>query len=123
LNDVTARDLQSKDRQWTRSKGFDTFAPFGPCIDTEIDAGHATLETRVNGELKQFTNTKELIFSVPEVVSFISHVMTLLPGDVIATGTPEGIGPLFPGDMVEVEIQGIGILKNYVVNDSTGDLR
>ena len=115
FNDVTARDLQSKDKQWTRAKGFDTFAPIGPCIETELDPGHLDLETRLNGEIKQRTNTSDLIFSVPELVSFISHVMTLFPGDVIATGTTSGIGPMKPGDIVEIQIESIGTLRNYVV--------
>jgi len=115
FNDVTARDLQSKDKQWTRAKGFDTFAPIGPCIETELDPGHLDLETRLNGELKQQTNTSDLIFSVPELVSFISHVMTLFPGDVIATGTTSGIGPMKPGDIIEIRIESIGTLRNYVV--------
>ncbi len=115
FNDVTARDLQSKDPQWNRSKSFDTFAPIGPWIETDLDPANLTLETRLNGELKQQATTSDLIFSVPELVSFISHVMTLLPGDVIATGTPSGIGPMKPGDTVEVSIEAIGTLKNYVV--------
>ncbi len=114
LNDVTARDLQAVDKQWTRAKGFDTFAPIGPCIETELDPSDLALETRLNGEIKQKTRTSELLFPVPELVSFISHVMTLLPGDVIATGTTSGIGPMQPGDIVEVEIEGIGTLRNYV---------
>jgi len=114
LNDVTARDLQSRDKQWTRAKSFDTFAPIGPCIETELDPSHLALETRLNGALKQKTNTRDLIFPVPELVSFISHVMTLLPGDVIATGTPSGIGPMQPGDTIEVTIEKIGTLRNYV---------
>jgi 2-keto-4-pentenoate hydratase/2-oxohepta-3-ene-1,7-dioic acid hydratase in catechol pathway len=114
LNDVTARDLQAVDKQWTRAKGFDTFAPIGPYIVTELDPSDLALETRLNGEVKQKTRTSELIFPVPELVSFISHVMTLLPGDVIATGTTSGIGPMQPGDIVEVEIEGIGTLRNYV---------
>ncbi len=116
FNDVTARDLQSKDKQWTRAKGFDTFAPIGPCIETELDPADAPLETRLNGELKQKTNTNDLIFAVPELVSFISHVMTLLPGDVIATGTASGIGPMQPGDTVEITIEPIGTLRNHVVS-------
>jgi 2-keto-4-pentenoate hydratase/2-oxohepta-3-ene-1,7-dioic acid hydratase in catechol pathway len=115
LNDVTARDLQSRDKQWTRAKSFDTFAPVGPCIETELDPHHLSLETYLNGELRQQTNTSDLIFSVPELVSFISHVMTLLPGDIIATGTTSGIGPMQPGDTVEVKIEQIGTLRNYVV--------
>jgi 2-keto-4-pentenoate hydratase/2-oxohepta-3-ene-1,7-dioic acid hydratase in catechol pathway len=115
VNDVTARDLQAKDKQWTRSKGFDTFCPIGPCIETELDPSYLTLETILNGEVRQQTRTSQLIFPVATLVSFISHVMTLLPGDVIATGTPRGIGPMQPGDIVEVKIEGIGTLRNYVV--------
>lgn len=115
FNDVTARDLQSLDGQWTRAKGFDTFAAFGPWIETEIDPSATSVETYLNGELKQKGNTSDLIYSVPDVVSFISHVMTLLPGDVIATGTPSGIGPMKPGDTVEVKIAPIGTLRNYVM--------
>ncbi|MDO8567626.1 MAG: fumarylacetoacetate hydrolase family protein [Dehalococcoidales bacterium] len=114
FNDVTARDLQSKDKQWTRAKGFDTFAAIGPCIETELDPDNVEMETRLNGELKQQASTRELNFPIAELVSFISHVMTLLPGDVIATGTPSGIGPMQPGDTVEVIIKPIGILRNHV---------
>ena len=115
FNDVTARDLQQKDGQWTRSKSFDTFSSIGPCIETELNPGNINLEAYLNGELKQRGNTSDLIFSVPKLVSFISHVMTLLPGDVIATGTPSGIGPMYPGDVVEIKLEGIGTLRNYVV--------
>lgn len=115
FNDITARDLQYKDKQWTRAKGFDTFAAIGPCLETELDPGNVFVETYLNGELKQRANTNDLIFSVPELVSFISHIMTLLPGDVIATGTPSGIGPMKPGDTVEVRIEPIGTLRNYIV--------
>jgi 2-keto-4-pentenoate hydratase/2-oxohepta-3-ene-1,7-dioic acid hydratase in catechol pathway len=115
LNDVTARDLQADDKQWTRAKSFDTFAPIGPWIETELDPSKLLLETCLNGELKQKVRTSDLIFSVPQLLSFISHVMTLLPGDVIATGTPEGIGPMLPGDTVEVRIEGIGTLRNRLV--------
>lgn len=114
VNDVTARDIQARDKQWTRSKGFDTFCPIGPCIQTELDPRNLTLETRLNGKRKQHTSTAQLVFPVDELVSFISHVMTLLPGDVIATGTASGIGPMQPGDTVEVEIEGIGTLRNFV---------
>jgi len=117
LNDVTARDHQRSDVQWARAKGFDTFAPIGPCIETELDLGSAIVETYLNGYLKQRGNTSDLLFSVPEQISFISHVMTLLPGDVIATGTPSGIGPMQPGDVIEIRIEGIGTLRNYVVKD------
>ena len=115
FNDVTARDLQRPDGQWTRAKGFDTFAPFGPCIETDIDPTNVPIETYLNGQLKQKSNTTELIFPVKEVISFISRVMTLLPGDVIATGTPGGIGPMNPGDTIEIKIAPIGVLRNYVV--------
>ncbi|HNX09783.1 MAG TPA: fumarylacetoacetate hydrolase family protein [Methanothrix sp.] len=114
FNDVTARDLQRKDGQWTRAKSFDTFAPFGPWIG-KIDPSDADIKTRVNGKLVQDSNTSDLIFSVPRLVQFISAVMTLEPGDVIATGTPPGVGQLQKGDLVEVEIEGIGVLKNSVV--------
>jgi 2-keto-4-pentenoate hydratase/2-oxohepta-3-ene-1,7-dioic acid hydratase in catechol pathway len=115
FNDVTARDLQKLDGQWTRGKGFDTFAPFGPCIETEIDPANIPIETYLNGELKQKSNTTELIFPVNEIISFISRVMTLLPGDIIATGTPGGIGPMNPGDIIEIKIAPIGVLRNCVV--------
>jgi 2-keto-4-pentenoate hydratase/2-oxohepta-3-ene-1,7-dioic acid hydratase in catechol pathway len=114
LNDVTARDLQKKDGQFTRSKSFDTFCPVGPCIETELDPSTAIIETRLNGQLRQQTSTADFIFPVYRLVSFISQVMTLMPGDVIATGTPSGIGPMQPGDEVEVRIRGIGSLKNSV---------
>ncbi len=115
FNDVTARDIQARDKQWTRSKSFDTFAPIGPCIETELDPTNLSLETRLNGEIRQKTSTADLIFPVFELVSFISEVMTLLPGDVIATGTPSGVGPMQPGDIIEVTIEKIGTLRNYVV--------
>jgi 2-keto-4-pentenoate hydratase/2-oxohepta-3-ene-1,7-dioic acid hydratase in catechol pathway len=114
LNDVTARDLQIKDGQWTRAKGFDTFCPIGPWIETEVDPGDLTIELYLNHERKQKSTTDNLIFDVYKLVSFISGVMTLLPGDVIATGTPSGIGPLTAGDEVEVRIQGVGSLVNRV---------
>jgi len=113
FNDVTARDLQRKDVQWTRAKSFDTFAPFGPWI-AKIDPANAAIQTRVNGIVKQKSNTSDLIFGVPRLVEFISRVMALEPGDLIATGTPPGVGPLQKGDVVEVEIEGIGILRNSV---------
>jgi 2-keto-4-pentenoate hydratase/2-oxohepta-3-ene-1,7-dioic acid hydratase in catechol pathway len=114
FNDVTARDLQRKDGQWTRAKSFDTFAPFGPWIG-KIDPSNADIETRINGNVVQKSNTSDLIFDVPQLVQFISAVMTLEPGDVIATGTPPGVGQVQKGDAVEVEIEGIGVLKNFVV--------
>jgi 2-keto-4-pentenoate hydratase/2-oxohepta-3-ene-1,7-dioic acid hydratase in catechol pathway len=116
VNDVTARDLQKKDGQFTRAKGFDTFAPLGPWIETEIAApDNLTVEAYVNGERRQHGNTRDMVFGVRRLISFISQVMTLLPGDVIATGTPEGIGPMRPGDVVEVKLEGIGALRNRVV--------
>ena len=114
FNDVTARDLQGKDKQFTRSKGFDTFAPMGPWIETELDPCNLKVESYLNGELKQSGTTVDLVFSVFYVVSFISKVMTLLPGDVIATGTPAGIGPMKVGDTIEIVVEGIGTLKNEV---------
>ena len=114
FNDVTARDLQKRDTQWTRAKSFDTFAPFGPWITT-IDPSRVDIQTRVNGSTVQKSNTQDLIFGVPKLIEFISGIMTLEPGDVIATGTPPGVGELHRGDVVEVEIEGIGILKNSVV--------
>jgi 2-keto-4-pentenoate hydratase/2-oxohepta-3-ene-1,7-dioic acid hydratase in catechol pathway len=117
FNDVTARDLQRKDGQWTRAKGFDTFAPIGPWIETELDSSNLTIETYLNGDLKQKASTADLIFPVPVVVAFVSSVMTLLPGDVIATGTPSGVGPMQPGDTVDIKIQGIGTLSNTVVKE------
>jgi 2-keto-4-pentenoate hydratase/2-oxohepta-3-ene-1,7-dioic acid hydratase in catechol pathway len=118
VNDVTARDLQKSDGQWTRSKGFDTFAPIGPCIETELDDSSVDIETYLNDRLVQKGNTRDLVFGVPELVSFVSHVMTLLPGDIIATGTPAGVGPMQPGDTLEIKIKGLGSLRNYVVRQS-----
>jgi len=116
-NDVTARDLQRLDGQWTRSKSFDTFCPLGPQVVSDIDTAHLRIVTRVNGMIKQDSNTGNMIFNVFELVSFISSIMTLLPDDVIITGTPPGVGPLEVGDEVEVEIEGIGVLKNRVVKE------
>ena len=118
FNDVTARDLQYKDRQWTRAKSFDTFAAIGPCIETELDPGNVVLETYLNGLRKQHCSTADLIYSVPELINFTSHVMSLVPGDIIATGTPSGIGPMNPGDTIEIKIESIGTLRNYVVSNS-----
>lgn len=115
INDITARDLQAKDIQFTRGKGFNTFAPIGPFIETELDPSNTKISTYLNNERKQHSNTKNLIFGVPKLVSFISSVMTLLPGDIISTGTPSGISPMKPGDVVEVKVEGIGTLKNQVV--------
>ncbi len=114
VNDVTARDWQKSDSQWSRAKGSDTFAPIGPCIETELDPGNVLVETYLNGELKQRSNTSDLVFGVPELVSYISQVITLLTGDVIATGTPSGISSMQRGDTVEIKIENIGTLRNYV---------
>jgi len=113
-NDVTARDLQRLDGQWTRAKSFDTFCPLGPRVASDIDPTTLEIMTRVNGEVKQRSTTANMVFDVYDLVSFISGIMTLLPGDVIITGTPPGVGSLLPGDTVEVEIEGIGILTNTV---------
>jgi len=116
-NDITARDLQERDGQWTRSKGFDTFCPLGPWIETDFDPSDVLIKCSVNEQLKQMASTRDLIFSVPEIVAFVSSVMTLDPGDVLLTGTPSGVSPLFPGDQVTVEIEGIGTLTNPVRKD------
>lgn len=118
VNDVTARDLQKKDGQWTRGKGFDTFCPVGPLVTDEIDPWVGVgLETRVNGEVRQQGNTRDFIFALDVVIRYISQVMTLVPGDLIATGTPSGVGPLSAGDVVEVSAAGVGGLKNSVVDE------
>ena len=114
-NDITARDLQRMDGQWTRSKSFDTFCPLGPRIAKNIDPMNLAIATRVNGITKQKSNTNQMIFNVFQLVSFISGIMTLMPGDIIITGTPSGVGELQTGDTVEVEIEKIGILKNTVM--------
>jgi 2-keto-4-pentenoate hydratase/2-oxohepta-3-ene-1,7-dioic acid hydratase in catechol pathway len=113
-NDVTARDLQRKDGQFTRAKGFDSFCPLGPWIETELDTADLQVRTYVNGDLKQDGSTADMVFKVPELIEYVSSIMTLLPGDVILTGTPEGVGPLEVGDEVEVSISGIGNLTNKV---------
>src|ERR1700722_13217573 len=117
LNDVTARDLQKLDVQFTRAKGFDTFCPFGPLLETHLDPAGVTVETFVNGVRKQSGHTSQLIFPLDVIIRFIAQVMTLEPGDVIATGTPAGVSPLAPGDVVEVSVGGIGTLRNPVVAD------
>jgi 2-keto-4-pentenoate hydratase/2-oxohepta-3-ene-1,7-dioic acid hydratase in catechol pathway len=114
-NDVSDRDLQKKDGQWVRAKGFDTYCPLGPWIETELDVSDVPVRSRVNGELRQDQTTASMIWSPSALIAFISGVMTLEPGDVILTGTPEGVGPLLPGDVVDVEIGGIGVLSNPVV--------
>jgi len=115
FNDVTARNLQAKDGQWTRAKSFDTFAPIGPWIETELSPENLRLRTYLNGQIKQDFRTSEFIFCISHLLEFISRIMTLLPGDVIATGTAKNVGPMCPGDEVVVEIEGIGKLKNRVV--------
>lgn len=118
-NDVTARDLQKKDGQWTRAKGFDTFCPVGPFVSNEVDPGAGlTVETRVNGELRQHGSTGDFIFSIPELLSYITAAITLEPGDLLLTGTPAGVGPLTAGDRVEVSIAGLGVLSNIFVAEA-----
>jgi 2-keto-4-pentenoate hydratase/2-oxohepta-3-ene-1,7-dioic acid hydratase in catechol pathway len=114
LNDVTARDLQRKDVQFTRGKSFDTFCPVGPYISTGLDPSDLKVETRVNGEVRQSGRTSAMAFPVPHIIRYISHAMTLEPGDLIATGTPAGVGPLLDGDVCEVEVEGVGVLRNIV---------
>ncbi|KAF5435875.1 2-keto-4-pentenoate hydratase/2-oxohepta-3-ene-1,7-dioic acid hydratase [Candidatus Methanophagaceae archaeon] len=114
LNDVTARDIQKRDGQWTRAKSFDSFCPIGPRIVADVDPNNLKIQSFLNGELRQDSNTANFIFTVEELVSFISHVMTLMPGDIIATGTPGGIGAMARGDTIEIRIEGIGTLRNYV---------
>lgn len=116
FNDVTARDLQERDGQFTRAKSFDTFAAFGPCVVTDIDPSQLKVKTFLNGKLRQSGNTKNLIFSVPHCIRFVSQIMTLNPGDIITTGTPSGVGPMIPGDRVDVQIMGIGTLSNVVMS-------
>ncbi|HET9269098.1 MAG TPA: fumarylacetoacetate hydrolase family protein [Vicinamibacterales bacterium] len=115
VNDVSARVLQAKDVQYTRAKGFDTFAPIGPCIAVGLDGKDLQVRAYVNGGLRQESRTRELIFTIPELVEFVSGVMTLLPGDIISTGTPSGVGPIVPGDQVTVHVEGVGALTNPVV--------
>jgi 2-keto-4-pentenoate hydratase/2-oxohepta-3-ene-1,7-dioic acid hydratase in catechol pathway len=120
LNDVTARDLQNKDGQWTRAKGFDTFCPVGPLVTDEINpwAGAGIgIETRVNGEVRQQGNTRDFIFSLGVVIRYITQAMTLVPGDLIATGTPKGVGPVVAGDKIEISVEGVGTLRNPVVDE------
>ena len=117
FNDVTARDIQQEDGQWTRAKSFDTFAPFGPFVvrAESVDISNAYIRSRVNGQLRQDSSVNNMIFDIPALIEFISHIMTLEKGDVIATGTPAGVGQLYPGDTVEIEIEGVGTLENEVV--------
>lgn len=119
-NDVTARDLQRRDNQWTRAKGFDTFCPLGPWIDTEFNPTDAMVTCHVNGEMRQMASTHDMVFQPPQLIAFVSSFMTLEPGDVIMTGTPAGVGLLLPGDTVEVKIEGLGSLSNPVAAEPTG---
>jgi len=116
LNDVSARDYQALDKQWTRAKSFDTFCPLGPVMETEFDVTNETIETRLNGVRKQYAPFTAMLFPIDVIIPWISRVMTLLPGDVIATGTPAGVGPMKAGDVVEIEVPGIGTLRNSTVN-------
>jgi 2-keto-4-pentenoate hydratase/2-oxohepta-3-ene-1,7-dioic acid hydratase in catechol pathway len=115
LNDVTARELQAKDVQYTRAKGFDTFSPIGPCIAVGVDPSNLSIEGWVNGDKRQSSNTNQLIFPVPELIEFVSRFCTLEPGDIITTGTPSGVGPLTPGDRVMVKLEGVGALSNMCI--------
>ena len=117
-NDVTARDLQFRDEQWTRSKCFDTFCPFGPWIDTEFDPTDALITCQVNGEMRQMASTRDMVFNVFQLLAFASSVMTLLPGDILLTGTPSGVSPIQSGDLVEITIEGLGTLRNPVRADT-----
>jgi 2-keto-4-pentenoate hydratase/2-oxohepta-3-ene-1,7-dioic acid hydratase in catechol pathway len=116
LNDVSARDYQALDKQWTRAKSFDTFCPLGPILETEFDVARGTIETLLNGARKQYAPLTAMLFPIDVIIPWVSRVMTLLPGDVIATGTPAGVGPMMAGDVVEVVILGIGTLRNPCVN-------
>ena len=119
VNDVTARDLQNKDGQWTRAKGFDTFCPVGPIVTDEIDPWKGVgVETRVNGAVRQSGNTRDFIFTLDAIIRHIAQAMTLYPGDLIPSGTPAGVGPVQAGDVMEVSVQGVGTLKNSVVDEA-----
>ncbi len=117
-NDVTARDLQHQDDQWTRAKGFDTFAPLGPWIETEFNPADAMITCHVNGDMRQMASTRDMVFSVRQLIAFASSIMTLEPGDILFTGTPAGVSPLQPGDTLETAIEGIGSLVNTVANET-----
>ncbi|MCZ7554356.1 MAG: 2-hydroxyhepta-2,4-diene-1,7-dioate isomerase [Anaerolineae bacterium UTCFX2] len=118
-NDVTARDLQRKDEQWTRAKGFDTFCPIGPWIETDFDPADSLITCHVNGEMRQMSSTRDMIFNVRQLIAYVSSVMTLEPGDLIMTGTPAGVGPLLDGDLVEATVEGLGTLRNPVVKEGS----
>jgi 2-keto-4-pentenoate hydratase/2-oxohepta-3-ene-1,7-dioic acid hydratase in catechol pathway len=118
-NDVTARDLQRRDGQWTRAKGFDTFCSFGPWIETDFDPADALVTCHVNGEMRQMASTQDMVFDVSQLITFASSVMTLEPGDLLFTGTPAGVGPLRPGDTVEVKIDRLGTLRNLVAAEGS----
>jgi 2-keto-4-pentenoate hydratase/2-oxohepta-3-ene-1,7-dioic acid hydratase in catechol pathway len=117
-NDVTARDLQRRDGQWTRGKGFDTFCPIGPWIETDFDPADGVIACYVNGEMRQMASTRDMVFSVRQLIAFASSIMTLEPGDILMTGTPSGVAPLLAGDVVEVTIEGLGTLRNPVAAES-----
>ena len=117
-NDVTARDLQRRDGQWTRGKGFDTFCPLGPWIETDFDPADRVIACHVNGEMRQMASTRDMVFSVRQLIAFASSIMTLEPGDILMTGTPSGVAPLISGDVVEVSIEGLGTLRNPVIAES-----
>jgi 2-keto-4-pentenoate hydratase/2-oxohepta-3-ene-1,7-dioic acid hydratase in catechol pathway len=118
VNDVSARDLQKKDNQWARAKGFDTFCPVGPLVTDDIDPWKGvSVGTRVNGQVRQQGNTRDFVFPLDVLIHYISNIMTLMPGDLLCTGTPEGVGPLMPGDVVEISVDGVGTLRNSVVSD------
>jgi 2-keto-4-pentenoate hydratase/2-oxohepta-3-ene-1,7-dioic acid hydratase in catechol pathway len=116
-NDVTARDIQHSDGQWARAKGFDTFCPLGPWIETNLDPSDILITTRLNGEIRQMSSTREMVFNIPQLVVYVSSIMTLEPGDVILSGTPAGVGKLNPGDVISITIEGIGELINLVAED------
>ncbi len=120
VNDVTVRDLQAKDGQWTRAKGFDGFCPVGPRLVAGLDPADLRIIARVNGAVRQDSRTSDLIFDVPTLIAFVSQHMTLEPGDLISTGTPAGVGNLVPGDVVEIEIEGVGVLRNSIIDDEAG---
>jgi len=122
-NDVTARDLQRTDGQWTRAKSFDTFAPIGPWIDTDFDPAGVKVESVLNGQVMQSSSTEHMLFAVPRLISFISQVMTLHPGDVVMTGTPPGVGPMQPGDRITIRIEGLGILTNDVITAGASETK